>query len=174
MATATIYALPQLTISSAYVDYIIHCCESNHSTRAVLKRADNPATEYQSWEILAGFQTDLELEQQRLPYAIIAAAIARTKTTENGRVSIGPAIAQCYEEGCDSDQAKAKLRRLLGCDSTVEACHILRPLLGLIESKVGIHLNYVALLDDLLWLDDEDRKTQIRAGWAQQFYGRLN
>ena len=158
--------------SAAYVDYIIQCCQANNGARAALKRADNPATEYQSWEILAGFSINLEIENQRLPYATIGAALARKKITENGTITIGQAIARCYEDGNNSDQAKAKLRRLLACDSASEACRILRPLLSLIEAKAGINLNYAGLLDDLLWFDYEDRKNQIKAHWAQQFYGK--
>jgi len=61
--------------SLAFVNYIISRCQADNGLRAALKRADNPATEYQSWEVLAGFQVNLEYDNQRLPYATIAAAI---------------------------------------------------------------------------------------------------
>lgn len=156
----------------AFVDYIISRCHSDNGLRAALKRADNPATEYQSWEVLAGFKIDLEHENQRLPYATIAAAIARTKADKNGSTKIGQAIARCYEDGNVSDQAKAKLRRLLACDSVPEACRILRPLFSLIEAKGGVTLNYAQLLDDLLWFGHEDSQLRIKARWAQDFYGK--
>lgn len=158
--------------SLAFVDYIINRCQADNGIRAALKRADNPATEYQSWEVLAGFQINLEHENQRFPYATIAAAIARTKVDKNGTVKIGQAIARCYEDGNASDQAKAKLRRLLACDSVPEACRILRPLLGLIESRSNIMLDYASLLDDLLWFGHDDSQLRIKARWAQNFYGK--
>ena len=158
--------------SQAFVDYIINRCQSNNGLRAALKRADNPATEYQSWEVLAGFQINLEFENQRLPYATLGAAIARAKIEKNGTVKIGQAIARCYEDGKDSDQAKARLRRLLACDSVPEACRILRPLLSLIEAKSAITLDYASLLNDLLWFDHEKSDIRIKARWAQDFYGR--
>lgn len=157
--------------SLAFVDYIINRCQADKGLRAALKRADNPATEYQSWEVLAGFKINLEYENQRLPYATIAAAIARAKA-ENGATKIGQAIARCYEDGNASDQAKAKLRRLLACDSVPEACRILRPLFSLIEAKGNSHLNYASLIDDLLWFGHDDSQTQIKARWAQGFYGK--
>ena len=46
-------------------------------------------------------------------------------------------LAAC-DEAKDSDQAKAKLRRLLACDSAEEACRILRPLFSLINSRGNI------------------------------------
>ena len=158
--------------SLAFVDYIISRCQADNGLRAALKRADNPATEYQSWEVLAGFKINLEHENQRLPYATIAAAIARTKAEKNGAAKIGQAIARCYEDGNASDQAKAKLRRLLACDSVPEACRILRPLLSLIESRGSIVLDYASLLDDLLWFSHDDSQLRIKARWAQDFYGK--
>lgn len=156
----------------AFVDYIINRCQADNGLRAALKRADNPATEYQSWEVLAAFQINLEHENQRLPYATIAAAIARTKAEKNGTVKIGQAIARCYKDGNASDQAKAKLRRLLACDSVPEACRILRPLFSLIESRGNIVLDYASLLDDLLWFSHDDSQLRIKARWAQDFYGK--
>ncbi|SEF53949.1 type I-E CRISPR-associated protein Cse2/CasB [Nitrosomonas ureae] len=158
--------------SLAFVDYIINRCQADNGLRAALKRADNPATEYQSWEVLAGFKVDLEYENQRLPYAAIGAAIARTKTEKNGTVRIGRAIANCYEDGNASDQAKAKLRRLLACDSVPEVCRILRPLFSLIEAKSNIALDYAGLLNDLLWFGHNDSQSRIKASWAQDFYGK--
>lgn len=158
--------------SMAFVDYIINRCQADNGLRAALKRADNPATEYQSWEVLAGFHINLEHENQRLPYATIAAVIARSKVEKNGAAKIGQAIARCYEDGNASDQAKAKLRRLLACDSVPEACRILRPLFSLIESKSNIIPDYASLLNDLLRFGHEDSRTRIKARWAQDFYGK--
>jgi CRISPR system Cascade subunit CasB len=156
----------------AFVEYIINRCQADNGLRAALKRADNPATEYQSWEVLAGFHINLEYENQRLPYAAIAAAIARTKADKNGSTKIGQAIARCYEDGNASDQAKAKLRRLLACDGVPEACRILRPLFSLIEAKGNSSLDYASLLDDLLWFGHDDSQNRIKARWAQSFYGK--
>lgn len=158
--------------SLAFVDYIINRCQVDNGLRAALKRADNPATEYQSWDVLAGFRVDLEYENQRLPYATIGAAIARTKAERNGVAKIGLAIARCYEDGNASDQAKAKLRRLLACDSVPEVCRILRPLFSLIEAKSNIALDYASLLDDLLWFGHDESQLRIKARWAQDFYGK--
>ena len=89
--------------SQAFVEYVIKCCQTDNGTRAALTRADNPATEYQSWQVLAGFHINLELENQRLPYATIGAAIARAKIEKNGTLLIGQALAGCYEDGNSSD-----------------------------------------------------------------------
>ncbi len=158
--------------SLLFVEYIINRSQSDSGMRAALKRADNPATEYQSWDVLAGFHVDLEHENQRLPHAAIAAAIARSKIEKNGVVKIGAAIARCYDDGNQSDQAKAKLRRLLSCNSIGEACRILRPLFSLIDARGMVTLNYSQLLDDLLWFGHEESQLRIKAGWAQDFYGK--
>jgi CRISPR system Cascade subunit CasB len=82
-----------------FVEYIIQQVQSNKGKAAALRRADNPNTEYQSWEVLAGFGVQLDSENQRLPFATIAADIARVKPLTNGNMTIGQAIARCYEDG---------------------------------------------------------------------------
>ena len=81
---------------------------------------------------------------------------------------IGRAIAKCYDDGNQSDQAKAKLRRLLACDSVEEACRILRPLFSLIASRGNSSLNYARLLEQLLKFHWESER--IKSQWAQEFY----
>jgi len=148
-----------------FVNFIIQRMEDN-GTAAALRRADNPNTEYQSWETLAAFNVELDKPWQRLPFATVACAMAKAKTEKNGSIGIGQAIARCYEDGRESEQAKAKMRRLLACDSVDEACRILRPLFSLINSKGNSTLDYAKLLDDLLYWNNQTTKSR----WAQDFY----
>lgn len=158
--------------SQNFVNATIEKCQKDKGLAAALKRADNPATEYQCWEHLAAFYIDLEKDYQRLPYATIAAAIAKSKTERDGNVGIGRAIALCYEDGNASDQAKAKLRRLLACESVDEACRILRPLFSLIDAKAGVNLDYARLLKELL--DFHWHNQRVKSRWAQDFYQRIS
>lgn len=108
--------IPQETSSrstreSRFVDAIIERCGKDKGLAARLRRADNPATEYQSWELLATYSVDIENERERLPFVTVAAAIAKAKAEKNGKSSLGRALAGCYEDGRDSKQAKARLRR---------------------------------------------------------------
>jgi len=151
----------------AFVKFVISRIQTDPAFRAALSRADNVGTEYQSWEYLAGW-CDLDKDWERSAVTTIAAAIARSKPNVDGVLGIGKAIAACYDECNHSDQAKAKLRRLLACDSTQEACLILHPLLRLITSR-GERLCYGRLLNDLIYFGDGG-KAKIR--WAVDFYGR--
>ena len=153
-----------------FVAFILNRCQRDKGEAARLRRADNPATEYQSWETLAAFGIDLEKPWERLPFACIAASLARGKMEQDGSHGIGQALAGCYEDGNQSDQARARLRRLLACDSVEEACRILRSLLSLTASRGRYPLNHARLLNDLLrfhW-----RSQEIKAHWAQDFYRR--
>lgn len=160
-----------------FVAGVIARCLQDKGLAARLRRADNPATEYQSWEILAGFGVNLEYEADRLPFATVAAQIARSKLTQNGSLCLGRAIAGCFDEGNQSDQAKARLRRLLACDDLVELCRFLRPLLGLIDSRVPQALDCARLLKQLRQFGmaarngDDAWQQNIKAQWAQEFYG---
>lgn len=153
--------------SEQFVKFIIDLIQKDNGAAAALKRADNPATEYQSWEYLARF-IDIDKDYERLPYATIASSLAKAKAEHNGTVRIGEAIARCYDDGKDSEQAQAKLRRLLACDSVEEVCRVLRPLFSLINSKAGIQLNYADLLNDLYWFNTDSQRA--KAKWAQNFY----
>jgi CRISPR system Cascade subunit CasB len=153
--------------SEQFVKFVIELIQKDNGAAAALKRADNPATEYQSWEYLARF-IDIDKDYERLPYVTIASALARAKAEHNGTVRIGEAIARCYEDGKDSEQAKAKLRRLLACDSVEEVCRVLHPLFSLINSKAGIQLDYSSLLQDLYWFNADSHRA--KAKWAQNFY----
>ncbi len=149
----------------AFIEYVLGRMNNDNAFSAALRRADNPATEYQSWEYLAGW-CDLEKAWERRPFATIASAIAHTKPAADGSLGIGKALAACYEDGNKSDAAKSKLRRILACDSTEEACVILRPLLSFISSH-GAHIGYRKLLNELLYFGE---KTKVK--WAVDFYGR--
>lgn len=152
-----------------FVQFIFEHCKQDKGFAARLRRADNPATEYQSWETL-GPWIELDNPWQRLPYATVAAAIARSKSDNNGSLSLGKALAESYaEKGSTqySDQAKARLRRLLACTDVQEVCRVIRPVLTLIESKLGQPLDYAKLLIELRYFGERS-KTR----WAQDFYGQ--
>lgn len=157
-------------LSQAFVEYLCQRCQQDKGFAARMRRADNPATEYQCWETLAAFGVNLEQASERLPFALIAAAVARSEQPRNGTLQTGQAIAHAFDKGQESDQAKARLRRLLACDNTMEVCHILRPLLSLIRSRVSQPLDYVSLLEDLRWFHASGERA--RARWAQQFYNK--
>lgn len=159
--------------ASRFVGGVISRCQQDKGFAARLRRADNPSTEYQSWELLAAFNIDLEKDYERLPYAVIGAAIAKSKATNNGRLKLGQAIASSYNDkgtnGDAGDQAKARLRRLLACGDTGEVCRILRPLFALINSKIAHPLDYARLLNQLLSFNWNPER--VKAQWAQEFYG---
>lgn len=150
-----------------FISSIIGIIGSNTAKAAALSRADNPSLEYQSWDILNRF-VDLTNPQERLIFSLIAAAAAKGKMKEDGTLGIGAALANCYEGKSENDQAVAKVRRLIACDSIEELCSVLRPLLQLVLSKNGVVLNYGRLLDELLQF--QWNPSQIKARWAKNFY----
>lgn len=170
-------ASPQASREDKFVAGVIERCQKDNGLAARLRRADNPATEYQSWELLAGYGVDLEREHERLPFAMVAANIAKAKAEANGNLSLGRAIASAYDDGNQSDQARARLRRILACDDLPELCRILRPLLTLIDSRVNRPLDYARLLKQLRGFGfatskgDAQQIQRIKVQWAQEFYG---
>lgn len=154
------------TKGRSFVAFVLGRMAQSPGFGAALRRADNPATEYQAWEHLAPW-CDLGNDHQRLPLATVAAALARAQPNGDGNVPLGAAIARCYEDGHQSDAARARLRRLVACTTVQEVCQVLRPVLSLVASK-GVPLDHGALLDELWWFHPE--RTRLR--WAEQFYGR--
>lgn len=154
--------------AESFVRTVIKRCMEDKGYAARLRRADNPATEYQSWEILASFGVDLEKDYERLPFAVVGAAIAKVDISENGDLSLGNALARCYKEGNESSPAKTRLRRLLACQNTTELCRVLRPILSLLASKGLGQLDYAQLLRELLYF--KWRRKDIQGRWAMDFY----
>ena len=162
-------AAASMSSSQRFVAGVIRQCTADKGLAARLRRADNPATEYQCWDLLASYDVDLEYEQRRLPFATIAAAIAKSKTDANGSVRLGAAIAASFEEGNASDQAKARLRRLLACDDLQDVCKQLRPLFSLILSRQKAKpLDFQRILAQLR--DFPFDRQRVRAQWADEFY----
>ncbi len=166
----TLAQITALAPEKRFVDAVIAQFRQNKELAARLRHAGNPATEYLSWEFLADYGINLEHESQRLPYTTIAVAIARANAEANGELYLGKAIAACYKGGSRSDQAKARLRRLLACNDLPELCRILRPVLMLIESRVGQPLDYQHLLKQLRSFTFNMQR--IKAQWAQEFYNQ--
>ena len=151
---------------AAFVAFVLKRLAQDNAFGAALRRADNPATEYQSWEYLAS-RCDLDNIYERTCFATVAAGLARAKQSIDNPSSIGSAIARSYKpDGNKDDSAKRKLRRLLACDTSAEACQWVRPLLRLAESR-GVRLNFGRLLDDLLHFGPK-----VKERWAMDFYGR--
>jgi CRISPR system Cascade subunit CasB len=153
---------------SRFVNEAISRCLTDKGLAARLRRATNPATEYQCWDFLGMFGVDLERDYQRLPFATVSAAIASAQPKTNGAIPLGQGLVLCYDDRQESSQAKARLRRLLACTETVEACRILRPILTLIQSRGAASLNYVRLLGQLRRFHFSP--DQVKAQWAQEFY----
>lgn len=151
---------------------INHFFESVHSKtgtamRAVFKKAHNPDTEYQCWEYLAKYRVNIESSKERLPYITVFSSIANSDKSTDGSLGFGKALMVAYDSDRESEPARARLRRVLACDSTVEVCTILRSILRFITGK-GIGISYASLLKDLKNFDIVPEK--VKAKWAQQFY----
>lgn len=158
------------TRNERFVNYLLETCNNSKGFAAKLRRADNPISEYQSWELLARFGIDLNNDYQRVTFVTISAVIARSRANTNGNMTLGFAIAESYKDnkGNDSDQAKARLLRLLTCRNSLETCRILKPLFSLIHSKVSLPLDYIHILNQLSFFDKYQQS--IKAQWAQEFY----
>jgi len=141
--------------------------DDNKAAMAVLKCADNPSKAIKSWEYLARF---INNGYDPLLSFTIAAAIIKSEIKTNGEIGIGEALILRYKDdgGKESNQAKAKLRRLLACDSAEELCDVLRPLLSLINSKGSKSLDYAKLLKQLRKFNAESQF--IKTQWATDFY----
>jgi CRISPR system Cascade subunit CasB len=144
--------------SANFVNYVLQRLQKDTGFGAKLRRADNPDTEYQSYECLAKW-CSLDKDHERTCFATVAAGLARMKKSSKENISFGAVIARCSDS--------SKLLRLLACDFD-EICQWIRPILRLAESK-NIYPNFERLLNDLLYFN---QKTKQR--WAMDFYRKEN
>ena len=147
-----------------FIDHTIDRIQKDRAMRARLRRADNPDMEYQSWEYFVRFGVDLQNRRECKAFATVAAALAREEPKADGNLSIGSAIALSYRDGNNNDQAKTRLRRLLACKTSEDACNVLRQLLRLVASK-GQSVKFKKLLKDLLYFSERTKEQ-----WAQDFF----
>jgi CRISPR system Cascade subunit CasB len=152
------------TRGQAFVDAILPRLKEDTAFAAALKRADNRATEYQAWEHLVRYGCDIEQPRERAAFTTVAAAAARHGPERDGTLDVAASIARCFEGGNLADPARAKIRRLLACADTEEACRIIRPCLSLVAAK-SVPISYGRLLDQLLYFNE-----RVRLSWAQSFY----
>lgn len=142
----------------------------NSGLIAHIKQSDNPDTDWHAWETLVQFGVDIEYPARRLPYCIVGASLCRENRPHDGTYGLGAALRMCFEE---QEPDSIRLRRLLACTSTEEACGVLRPVLSLIRSKAPGKLCYEKLLKQLLYFDT-DQQQAIKATWAKDFWKILN
>ena len=131
--------------------------------RAVMSRAANPAFESAAWEYLIPY-CSIENDFHRIPFALVGASIAGIRPESNGTDDIGTAFRKICKNQDDKDREGRRFRRLIACDSVLELCPVLRPILAYLTSK-GTTLDYTQLLNDLLFWN---QKTKLR--WTVHFY----
>lgn len=148
-----------------FITYVLERCEKDKGFAARLRRADNPSTGYQSYDALVRFGVDIENDFERLPFALVGAALARGQAKCDGLASLGKALKSCFE---NDEQSDLRLRRLLACESQAELCRVLRPVLTLVADKATAPLCYSQLLKDILYFGRDSQRTKLR--WAQEFY----
>jgi CRISPR system Cascade subunit CasB len=158
----------RLDRETKFIQTIAVKCQTDKGFAAKMRRADNPSTEHQCWDFLAAFGIDLEKENERLAFALIAAAVARSKIETNGTRRLGKALLDRYD-GDKDGQGKARLRRLLACEDVEELCRILRPILSLVLDKGKTELDHARLLRQISRFARDPQR--IKAQWAQEYYG---
>lgn len=144
--------------------------QEDSAFRSALKKADNPDTAYMCWEYLAGYGVNIQFENRRLPFETVLSAVAKSSITANGCLKLGEAILAAFDNDRENAPARARLRRILACDSIEELCQVLKSVLQFIGSK-GIALDYAKLLKELRWF--ENNPEQTKAMWAQSFFGSI-
>lgn len=132
--------------------------------RAVMSRAAHPAFESAAWEYLLPF-CNIENDFERIPFALIGAAIARNRPERDGTAGLGEAFHRICRTAEDREREGRRFRRLLSCDSAMDLCQVVRPAVDYLVQR-GALINYEQLLRDLLFWSQQ---TKLR--WTVQFYG---
>ncbi len=159
--------------STAFVNYIINVVNENKGYAARMRKADNDATEYQAWDILANW-VDLEKINERKAYSLIGASLARAKTSRDGNLSLGEALRMIHYKDnpsleIEKSSTALRFRRILACKDQEELLNLLRVTLRYVESK-DLVINYCQLLNEILWFNSEKSRDWTRSKWAKHFF----
>lgn len=144
---------------------VIARVKTDTAFRAIMSRADNPTFESAAWEYLIPY-CNIENDYERIPFAVIGAAIARIRPETDGNAGIGTAFFSICRDADDRDRQSVRFRRLIACDSPLELGRVIRPILPYLV-KNGATVNFTQLLKDLIYWNP-----QIRIRWTVQFYNR--
>lgn len=162
-------------LTDSFVDEVFKICSEDKAARARLRRADNPAFEWQALPVVYTFIKDgIDDGGKRHAYLTVAAAIARSDMKANGSIGLGEAFRLIEEEKKNAEKPKTfppRLSRLMSCDSLEELVMVIRPILSLVLSKLG-NLDFKRLLRDLL--DFRYRKDSVLVGWAKDYMGNAS
>lgn len=152
-----------------FVAAVIRRCADETAFRAAMRRAVNPSTASFAWEHLVAW-CDISKERERLPFALIGAAVADALPEADGNANLGELLRKCCPSAKEEDmeREKRRLRRILSCDSVAELCNVLRPTLKYLQSK-SVQIGYARLLSDILYFSDK-----VKLRWAESFYGNRN
>ena len=148
---------------AGFVALVIERVKSDTGFRAVMSRADNPAFESAAWEYLIPF-CNIQNDFERIPFALVGAAMARSRPESNGSSGIGKAFRSICNNADDIERESRRFRRLISCDSSLELCPVLRPVLSYLDSK-GASLDYCRILTELLYWNQN-----IKLHWTVDFY----
>lgn len=151
--------------ASGFVAYVIARVKTDTAFRAIMSRADNPAFESSAWEYLIPY-CNINNDFERIPFALVGAAIARTRPDQNGTADMGKTFCSICKNDDDKERESRRFRRLIACDSILELCPLLHSVVSYLASK-GAAIDYTRLLMDLLYWN---QKTKLR--WAVAFYGK--
>ena len=148
-----------------FVTSAIRRSKEEPAFRAAMRRAANPATAAFAWEHLVAW-CDITKEWERLPFALIGAAVADVLPDADGKADLGELLRKCCSSPDDMEREKRRLRRILSCDSTAELCNVLRPVLKYLQSNSKVPIGYATLLSDILYFSE-----RVKLRWAESFFG---
>ena len=148
-----------------FVAMVIRRSTEDPAFRAAMRRADNPTTASFAWEHLVAW-CDISKDWERLPFALIGAAIANDLPSADGETDLGGLLRKCCSSADDMEREKRRLRRLLSCDSIPELCTVLRSTLKYLQSNSAVQIGYAGLLSDILYFNE-----RVKLRWADSFFG---
>ena len=148
-----------------FVAEALRRCSSDTSYRAALQRADNPDTAAFAWEYLVKW-CDITKDHDRLPFALIGAAIAREKPASNGNKNLGELFRACCKDENDMEREQRRFRRIISCNSNIELCEVLRSTLKYLQGKLPGEIDYIRLLQYILFFGEK-----VKLRWASSFFG---
>lgn len=148
-----------------FVNDMIRRCGSEPACRAAMRRADNPKSGCCAWEYLVPW-CDISKDHERLPFALIGAAIARETPTADGEKDIGELFRRICVTEDDRTRERSRFRRIISCDSGRELCDVMRPVLSYLQREVPGQIGYARLLRDMLFWNE-----RVKLRWTANFYG---
>ena len=150
-------------IAEKFVAQIFLVKQTNKQDSSRLQYAASKNRQFMAWPAFVNLGYSVAEPTTTAIMSCIASAIINSPFGNNGTNN----IATAYAKTCKNKSSELRFNRLLSCDTAMELCEVLNPLIKVIHSK-NEQIDLIKLTKDLIYFEHD--RQRVRVQWIENFY----